>query len=216
MRAGASFFITGTDTGIGKTVAATVLAVGMGARYWKPIQTGSSEGTDSDFVRQWIGREQVWPESYIYPEPLSPHRAAEMHAAEIDFKKCVADSRKIQGPKIIEGAGGVLVPINSSFLMADLIAALAIPAIVVCGTRLGTINHTLLTLEALERRNIRVAGVISMGEENRATQKAIRDYGNARILGHIPSCAVFSSDWFRGAYENLSIFPQEGESWAIN
>lgn len=203
------FFITGTDTGIGKTVVSTVLAVGSGANYWKPVQTGNIEGSDSDFLRAWIGHERVVPEVYSFPEPLSPHRAAELNGAEIELPRILAESAGAPKELLIEGAGGILVPLNKSKLMIDLVEALAIPAIVVTSTRLGTINHTLLTLAAIRSRNLAIAGVISVGEENSATIRAIEYYGGVQILGHIPRCDAFSKNWFSQTYQRLSLRNQE-------
>src|ERR1700744_2549432 len=115
MRTG--FFVTGTDTGIGKTVVATALTKTLGAKYWKPIQTGSIEGTDSDFVRKWLGAENVLPEAYVFKAPLSPHLASVRENKNIEVEKIIEKFKTYTGRFIVEGAGGALVPINSSTLM---------------------------------------------------------------------------------------------------
>jgi dethiobiotin synthetase len=199
------FFITGTDTGIGKTIVSTTLAVGLDVHYWKPIQTGSREGTDSDFVRQWIGIERVVPESYVFPEALSPHLAAESEGIVIDPEIILRDFLTLPEGAIIEGAGGVLVPIHSSFLMIDLIRSLERSTIIVTSTRLGTINHTLLTLESLKARGVSIAGFVTVGTENTSIQRSIEQYGATSCLGHIPHCEAFSVDWFQAAYRQLSL-----------
>jgi dethiobiotin synthase len=207
------YFVTGTDTGIGKTVVSTILAMGLKARYWKPIQTGEIEGRDSNFVGRWIGESQIQPESYVFPDPLSPHLAAEQQGCEIDPQKCLMDFRSLRGPLIIEGAGGVLVPLHSSFLLADLIRLFAVPTIIVTSTRLGTINHTLLTLEALRSRKIAIAGVITTGSENSETSKSIEKFGNVEILGHIPFCGSFESAWFLESFQRMSFHLRKGVEW---
>jgi len=197
------FFVTGTDTGIGKTIVSTVLAVGLKAHYWKPIQTGSADGTDSDFVGRWIGAEKVYPESYLFPEALSPHLAAKAHNEEIDMQRCLNDSLGLPQGTIIEGAGGVLVPINGSLMMIDVIHALGRAVVLVAGTKLGTINHTLLTLEALNTRKIPICGVITVGEENFSSERSIENYGQVPVLGNVSICSSFSESWFQEIYENL-------------
>lgn len=200
-----SYFVTGTDTGIGKTVVSTILSVGRNSYYWKPIQTGASEDRDSEFVSRWHSRSQIRPETYIFQEPSSPHLAAKSEGCEIDLQNCIDAFESFDEPTVVEGAGGVLVPINSNALMIDFIGMLAIPTIVVSSTRLGTINHTLLTLEALRNRNITVAGIITVGPKNLAIEDSFRKYGNTQILGHVPQCESFCTVWFKETYELLSI-----------
>lgn len=176
------FFITGTDTNIGKTVVCSWLCLQAGFDYFKPIQTGLSEGRDSSLVSDYSGA-HVYPEAYCYEAPLSPHLAA---SAEHD----IIDMERIQLPLsnrlIIEGAGGVLVPINDKALMVDLIRQFNVPVILVASSRLGTINHTLMSLEALKTRHINVSGVIMTGEPNEASCQAIECYGNTSVLAQLP------------------------------
>jgi dethiobiotin synthetase len=193
------YFVTGTDTNVGKTVLSTVLTLGLNATYWKPIQTGTVEGTDSDFVRRWGGK--TLPETYCFPDPLSPHLAAENADVEIALEKC----REFTSPLVVEGAGGVLVPLNSRHLLIDLIRQLRLPTLVVASTRLGTINHSLLTLEALRAREIAVAGFVTCGEENEKVRQSISYYGEARSLGHIPFCPGFHRGWFQEAFQQLTL-----------
>jgi dethiobiotin synthetase len=175
-------FITGTDTNIGKTVVASWLCMHSGYSYFKPIQTGTIDATDSQTVQKFVNC-KIYPESYSYPKPLSPHIAAK-------FENEIIDINKIQLPKsdklIVEGAGGVLVPINEETLMIDLIKKFNIPTIIVSSSRLGTINHTLLTIEALKARNINILGVIMTGELNKSTCTTIEYYSNVEILAQIP------------------------------
>jgi dethiobiotin synthase len=180
------YFVTGTDTDVGKTVVSSLLVKQLGAYYWKPIQSGTNDCEDKNEVLELSGisPEKILPCSYELTEPLSPHDAAKIDGVDIDFdqiKKPIVD-----GPLIIEGAGGVFVPINDDYLMIDLMAKLQCPAIVVARSGLGTINHTLLTLKALRDYGIEVAGVILNGELNPRNKKAIEQFGDIPILGQIP------------------------------
>lgn len=177
-------FVTGTDTGVGKTFVSTILALGMTARYWKPIQAGRAPYTDSDFVRRYIDPKHILKEAYLLNDPVSPHIAARRERVEIQLE--VLMKTLPSGPLIVEGAGGVMVPINSSQFMIDLIQALELPVIVVTRTALGTINHSLLTLEALSRRNCRVMGIIFNGPHNAETIDTIVERSGYRSLGCLP------------------------------
>jgi dethiobiotin synthetase len=174
-------FVTGTDTGVGKTVVSAALLVryrGVASlRYWKPIQTGIEEDDDTRTVEALTGRPRaaVVEERVRLPRPLSPHLAARLNGRriELDPLLAVAATQASSEHWIVEGAGGILVPINESTLMIDLIAALAVPSIVVARSTLGTINHTLLTLEALRTRGLPVAGVVMVGPRNADNREAI-------------------------------------------
>ena len=180
------FFITGTDTAVGKTLLSALLVAALNRKYWKPIQTGSCEGTDRETVMKLAGVavDNTFPESYIFSPAVSPHLAAEQSGTEIDM-------RGIQRPVsmdalIIEGAGGVFVPINREALMLDLIRQLGTPAIVAARTSLGTINHTLLTVAAIRNAKVAVRGVVMIGRENADNRRAIERYGNVPVIGAIP------------------------------
>ncbi|MHA1164322.1 MAG: dethiobiotin synthase [Alphaproteobacteria bacterium] len=179
------YFITGTDTDVGKTIACAWLMLHTQVRYWKPVQAGLEE-TDEDTIHTLTGAgdERFIATTYSLPEPLSPHEAAKRAGVKIemeDFK--LPDNYK---PLIVEGAGGLMVPLNDRSLVIDLIVQLGLPAILVCRTGLGTINHSLLSLEALRARNIPVAGVILNGPDVPHNRAAIETYGKVRIIGHLP------------------------------
>jgi dethiobiotin synthetase len=179
-------FVTGTDTGVGKTLLASLLVASLRARYWKPIQTGANEGTDSEMVMKWadVPAERTYPESYVFGPPVSPHLAAEQQGVRIDL-----DSIRLPesaDPIIIEGAGGVFVPINGEALMSDLISRLGVPVLVAARTSLGTINHTLLTLSALRSAKLDLLGVVMIGHENVDNRRAVERYGNTPVVGFIP------------------------------
>lgn len=183
-----SVFISGTDTDVGKTTVSSWLALHTGFAYFKPIQTGSE--IDAHEVHK-LARCKVYPEIYRYPLPLSPHLAAELSGDEIDLHRIVAP----QGANlIVEGAGGMLVPVTKNALMIDVIKKLALPVIVVARTTLGTINHTLLTLEALRVRKMAVLGVIMNGEPNPHNKRAIESYGDVAVLAEFPKLDEMNYD----------------------
>ncbi|MFP4083979.1 MAG: dethiobiotin synthase [Desulfonatronovibrio sp.] len=179
------FFVTGTDTGVGKTMVCALLAAGLRHNYWKPVQSGSMDGLDSDVVRELAGLEQdrIIPESYVFSRPLSPHLAAQKEGARIDPDLIQLPANP--GSLIIEGAGGVLVPLNKDFLMIDLIKKLAVPPLIVASNRLGVINHTLLTVTALKQAGIDILGVILNGAVNNEHKQAIEHYGNVSVLAQL-------------------------------
>ena len=175
-------FVTGTDTGVGKSYVAALFAVGLQAAYWKPVQSGAD--TDTAWVRRVTGlsAERLLPETYCLRAPLSPHEAARREGVQIEMDQLVLPARE---RLVVEGAGGVMVPLNDAHLMIDLIAALALPVVVVARSELGTINHTLLTLDQLRRRDCPVFGVVVNGPANEANCRAIADYGQVRVLAAI-------------------------------
>ncbi len=190
------FFITGTDTGVGKTVLSALLASALDGLYWKPIQSGASEGTDRQAVRQWaeLPEERTLPECYCFGAPVSPHLAAIMTGARIDLARIVMPNHAKGRLVITEGAGGVLVPLNETQTMLDLILQLGLPVVIASRTALGTINHTLLTLRALARAGAEVRGVVMIGEENVENRRAIEGYGAVEVIGHIPVLEAIRRD----------------------
>jgi dethiobiotin synthetase len=182
------FFVTGTDTGIGKTVASALLCAALDAIYWKPIQTGSREGTDRATVMRLarLPRERTIPETYCFAPPVSPHLAARRARTRIDLKKIELPSLRRDENVIVEGAGGVLVPINEGQLMTHVMRRLKLPVLLVARSSLGTINHTTLSLAALRMAGLEVRGVIMVGKPNVENRKAIEHYGKVAVLGMIP------------------------------
>jgi dethiobiotin synthase len=182
-----NFFITGTDTGVGKTVVSALLCAALDAIYWKPVQTGTSEGTDTETVMRLaqLPRHRTLPESYRFKPPVSPHLAARWAGVRIELRK-IKMPVAVQGSLIAEGAGGVLVPLNRTQLMVDLMRHLNLPALLVARTSLGTINHTLLSLAALRAARLDIRGVIMVGKPNRDNTAAIENYGRVRVVGTVP------------------------------
>ena len=185
--------VTGTDTGIGKTVLAAGLCALLGASYWKPIQSGLEQETDSQLVAQLadIAPSRILPEAYRLNAPLSPHRSAELDGVVIDAAGL--NIPKFEGPMIVEGAGGLMVPLTRTDLFIDVFARWKIPTVLCARTELGTINHTLLSLEALRTRSIPVLGVAFIGAEMVDTQRTIAEIGKVRILGRLPVLEALQS-----------------------
>jgi dethiobiotin synthetase len=186
------YFITGTDTNVGKTVLSALLVAALDANYWKPIQTGTVEGSDRETVRRLTEASdaQLFPEAYSFVPPVSPHIAAHEAGVRISLETLPwpppLDGSPPQRPWIVEGAGGVLVPINESETMIDLMRHIGLPVVIASRTSLGTINHTMLTLAALRSANLAVHGVVMNGDENVENRRAIEHYGQVRVLGRIP------------------------------
>ncbi len=175
------FVVTGTDTGIGKTVFTAALAGALGIPYWKPIQSGLEDETDSEVVARLAGV-PVRPEAYRLVTPASPHLAAEIDGVAIDPDALTPPA----GDLIVEGAGGVLVPVTRTLLYADLFARWRIPVIVCARTGLGTINHSLLTIEALRARGVPIHGIAFVGDAVEDSEAIVAKIGGVRRLGRLP------------------------------
>lgn len=191
------YVVTGTDTGIGKTVVAAGLAQALGARYWKPVQAGLDEGTDRATVAALSGCEAL-PEAYSLLTPCSPHQAAAIDGVTIDPARLALPDG--DGPLVVEGAGGVLVPLREDLLYADLFARWGLPVVLVARTALGTINHSLLSLEALRSRGVGIAGMAFVGDENAETERVICAIGQVRRLGRLPWLAPLNAETLRAAF----------------
>jgi len=183
--------VTGTDTGIGKTVFAAALTGALGAHYWKPVQAGLDEdgSGDADTVARLSGvaAAQILPNVWRLATPCSPHRAAEIDGVTIDPDALAPPP--IEGPLVIEGAGGVMVPITRSCTFADLFARWRYPVVLVARTELGTINHSLLSIEALRTRGVPLLGIAFVGEGNEDSEATIAAMGKVKRLGRLPRIA---------------------------
>ncbi|MFQ3307044.1 MAG: dethiobiotin synthetase [Candidatus Midichloriaceae bacterium] len=189
-------FITGTDTNIGKTIVSSWICLHTKYEYFKPIQTGNIEETDTEIVQKLSGV-KVHKESYTYKAPLSPHIASNLEKEEIDIEKIKLPTSK---NLIIEGAGGVFVPINKNQMMIDLISHFNIPAIIVSSSKLGTINHTLLTLSALRNKNIKMLGVILNGPQNKENENAITNFGKIDIIASLPPLNKINTNFLQNIH----------------
>ena len=158
------FIICGTDTDIGKTLISSFFVKGLNSFYWKPVQSGIESQTDSQTVEKLahVSKEKIIKEAYVFTKPLSPHWAAEIDQKTIDFDKLRLP--KVKGSLIVETAGGLMVPITRNILQIDQIKKWNLPVILVCKSSLGTLNHTLLSIEALKQRNIEILGLVVNGE----------------------------------------------------
>ncbi len=196
----ARFVIAGTDTGIGKTVFAAALAGALNARYWKPVQSGLEDETDSDTVVRLSGlpSDHILPETYRLSTPVSPHLSARLDGVEIDAARL--EPPECDGPLIIEGAGGLLVPLTKETVFADVFARWRIPVILCARTSLGTINHTLLSIEALRSRDIPIFGVAFIGPENADSQATIATIGQVKALGRLPLLENLTAETLRRAF----------------
>jgi dethiobiotin synthetase len=178
--------VTGTDTDVGKTIFAAALVQALGAAYWKPIQAGRDPATDKELIAELagVGPDRLLPEIYQLSLPRSPHFAAEedgvtMAPERLQLPDC-------DRPLVVEGAGGALVPITRGLLFADLFARWGAPAVIVARTRLGTINHSLLTIEALRTRGVPMLGVAFVGDAEEDSEATIAELGQVRRLGRLP------------------------------
>ncbi|RVC81600.1 ATP-dependent dethiobiotin synthetase BioD [Mesorhizobium sp. M4A.F.Ca.ET.022.05.2.1] len=191
--------ITGTDTGIGKTVFAAGLAGLLDGFYWKPVQSGLDGETDSEVVARLAGLppERVLPEAYRLKSPLSPHRSAEIDGVAI--KAADLTFPVLPTPLVIEGAGGLMVPLNRRTKFIDIFAEWRLPVILCARTALGTINHTLLSIEALRARSIPLIGVAFIGEEVADTQRTIVEFGGVPQLGRLPHLDALTGETLRDA-----------------
>ncbi|MEQ1577288.1 MAG: dethiobiotin synthase [Hyphomicrobium sp.] len=197
-----TFVVTGTDTNVGKTVFAAALAGALGASYWKPIQSGIEPETDSDLVRRLSGlpADKVLAEAYRFKAALSPHRAAELEGITIDAAKINPPAAR--GALVIEGAGGLMVPIKRELLFADVFARWELPVILCARTSLGTINHSLLSIEALRMRQIPILGIAFIGDENADNEGTICTIGSVNRLGRLPRLDPLNSSTLREAFSS--------------
>jgi len=197
-------FITGTDTGVGKTTVAAALMHRYRElrvlKYWKPIQTGIEIDDDTRTVRE-LGHcceDEIHPSGIRLPRPLAPYLSAELSGIRVTISDVM---QRVEGQPdsvrwVVEGAGGVLVPINESESMVDLIETLGVPTLIVARSTLGTINHTLLTVESLRRRMLKVAGVVMVGPNNTANREAIEKFGSVAVVGEMPHFTQMTAETF--------------------
>ena len=181
-----AIFVTGIGTGIGKTMVSAVLVEKLRADYWKPVQSGDLDTSDTRTVKSLVSNNVsvFHPETYGLTQPFSPHKSAAIDKITIDENKFVLP--ETDNTLIVEGAGGLMVPLNDRFLIIDLIKHLKTPVILVTQNYLGSINHTLLSVDALKQRGIPIKGIIFNGVKDIYSKEYILDYTGLRLLGHIP------------------------------
>jgi dethiobiotin synthetase len=192
--------VTGTDTDVGKTVFAAGLAGALAARYWKPVQAGTTPTTDRESVAELSGLPagHILPEAYRLETPASPHLAARRDGLTIELERLALPVG--EGPLVVEGAGGVLVPLSEKLLMADLFAHWGAPVILCARTGLGTINHSLLSIEALRARGVPIAGVAFIGEAHAENERIVPLLGKIPSLGRLPRLEPLTRETLRQAF----------------
>lgn len=190
------FWIVGTGTEVGKTIISALFVTGLNASYWKPVQSGLLEGTDTETIKLLceLNDERVIPEVYRFTQPLSPHLSAKIDGKNIDMANFFMPDPTLlpNDSLVVEAAGGLYVPLNNNHLMIDLVQQLKMPAVLVCRSELGTINHSLLSIEALRNRNITIAGFLTNGLKNTDNSEAISSYGEIDFLGHVPKMRIIN------------------------
>lgn len=199
------YFVTGIGTEIGKTVTSAVLTEHLKADYWKPIQSGDLHDSDTMKVEGLISNNKTrfHPEAYRLTQPFSPHYSAQLDGVEINLDAIVSPQTK--NNLIVEGAGGLMVPLNEKDLMIDLIQKLGLEVILVSKNYLGSINHTLLSVEALRSRNIVIKGIVFNGEANEASESIINKMTGLNVIAHIPVLESVSKESIKQVAENTEL-----------
>jgi len=194
--------VAGTDTEIGKTVFSAGLAALLGANYWKPIQAGLEGESDSQLVARLGGLsdDRIVPERYRLKTPASPH-----YAAAVDGVRIIADKLDVpdtgERPLVIEGSGGLLVPLDDTTLYIDVFSRWGLPVVLCARTALGTINHSLLSIEALRHRKLDILGIAFIGDDNAESERIICEIGRVRRLGRLPRLSPLTRNTLRAAFE---------------
>ena len=196
----ARIVVTGTDTGIGKTVFSAALAGALDAYYWKPVQSGLEEETDSETVLRLSGlsADRILPECYRLKTPASPHLAAAIDGVAIDVP--ALELPFTPRPLVVEGAGGLMVPLTREVTYIDVFALWRAPLVLCARTTLGTINHSLLSIEAIRARGIPLVGVAFLGDENADSERIIVELGRTRRLGRLPKLAPLDAPSLKAAF----------------
>jgi dethiobiotin synthetase len=187
-------FVTGIGTDVGKTVVSAILTEAMQADYWKPIQTGSFFSTDADKIRKYISntKSQVHPESYVLKQYMSPHAAAELEGQRIAIENI--NLPLTNNTLVIEGAGGIMVPINEKEFIIDVITKVDAKVVLVIQNYLGSINHSILSIDALKQRNIPVLGLVFNGAPHKLSEDIILAHSGLKVLGRIQKEAIINKD----------------------
>ena len=189
-----TLFITGIGTGIGKTIVSAVLTEKLKSDYWKPIQSGDLDDSDTLKVKGLISNPTsvFHTEAYRLTQPYSPHKSAAIDGITIDLNKIIAP--ETNNNLLIEGAGGLMVPLNDDYLMIDLIKQLDVEVVLVSQNYLGSINHTLLSVAILKQYDIKIAGIIFNGKTDENSESYILNYTGLKLLGHLPEFEMVDKD----------------------
>lgn len=211
MRASAypGLIVSGADTDAGKTLLSAVLLKGLGGSYWKPLQSGTQDGTDTQTVRRLTSLDDshFLPEAFSFVAPFSPQQAAEMEGTAVDVDRLDLPNAKllVHKPLLVEGAGGLLVPVTREVLYADLFERWGLPVILVGRNRLGIVNHMLLSISECRRRGLRAIGFVLSGSGNPENAKAIARHGDIACLGEIPEVDLASENGFKAASASVDV-----------
>jgi dethiobiotin synthetase len=200
-----TYFITGIGTGIGKTIVSAIITEKLQADYWKPIQSGDLDQSDSMKIQSLISNNKtvIHPEAFKLTQPLSPHLSAKLDDIVLSIQKLETPSTT--NALIIEGAGGLMVPLNNQELMIDYIESLEVEVILVSQNYLGSINHTLLSIAALQSKGIAVKGIIFNGNPNEESQRYIEQYSHIKILGYVPELQTITKESVSEAGQYLEL-----------
>ena len=205
--------ICGTDTDVGKTVVSALMVQGLGAHYWKPVQCGLENGEgDRDRVQRWLNwpTERILPEAYRFLDPVSPHWAAELASGDPQqpgppIDPVLLGLPAVDGPLVVETAGGLLVPLRRDLLQIDQLQTWGLPILLVARSGLGTLNHTLLSLEALRRRQIPILGLLLNGPDHADNPRTLEELGGVRVLGSLPPLETLSRDSLQTQWQALGL-----------
>jgi dethiobiotin synthetase len=203
---GPRLVVCGTDTDVGKTVVSALLVQGLEARYWKPVQSGLEQGGDRDWLVNLLHLppERWLPEAYAFQAPVSPHWAAEMENQEIDPER-LSPPNQDQCPLVIETAGGLHVPLTRRWRQIDQLERWQLPVLLVARSGLGTLNHTLLSLEALRQRQIPVLGVLLNGPAHPNNLNTLAQLGGVPMLGCLPPLAAVNAATLAQQWQELEL-----------
>lgn len=187
-------FVTGIGTDVGKTVASAIIVEALQADYWKPVQTGSYFSTDADKIRKYISNTKttIHPESFVLKQYMSPHAAAELEGMSISLDKIVPP--KTDNTLVIEGAGGIMVPLNDKEFIVDMIQSFQAEVVLVIQNYLGSINHSILSIDALRFRNIPVLGIVFNGPPHKLSEDIILSYSGLKCIGRIQKETVINKE----------------------
>jgi dethiobiotin synthetase len=198
--------VAGIGTEVGKTVVSAILCEALGAEYWKPVASGLEDGpSDSDIVSSLIADagNRIHPSRYLFAKSLSPHIAAALEGVTIDLSELSIPAT--ERPLVVELAGGVLVPLNDEHTNLDLIVNLGLPVVVVSRHYLGSINHTLLTLEVLRSRGVAIRGIVFNGQELPDTERIIARLGKVEVLGRVPHLEELSRTSIHAQAQSMTV-----------
>lgn len=198
------FVVTGTDTGLGKTVISAILTLGLEGTYWKPIQAGTEPSTDTEWVRSvtGLGNKHFCKEKFCFSQAQSPHLASVLDNTPISLDSLQLPEQKSSSPLIIEGCGGLMVPLNDKDFVIDMFRQWKLPTILVARSTLGTINHTLLSIDKLRQYDIPILGVVLNGPHHPFNRHAIEKYGQVPVLAEIPTMNPLTKEALQKAFLN--------------